>query len=227
MRGTRLPGLGVLVLLAAAPAFAGPEDLAARCEAVPWVLPEPVGGVILDPVPEGLKAIRGDLRKRGPSSMDAIERSLDRSLHLRRIASDVVSTWPCDRSRALLLRLLKDRDEATAASGAFGLGIVGGAEVIEGLVAALADPRARVRHDALNSLGSVGGANRGLEGAIVCLGAEESWVRHSAASLLSLADFGVEKAIPALEKLAAAERDADAKAAAGRSLRISRARLGR
>src|SRR5688572_9523993 len=151
MRGTRLFGLGALVLLSAVLARAEEKDLAARCEAVPWVLPKPVDGVIVDPVPEGLKSIREELRKQGPSAMEEVERCLDRSLHLRRIASDVVSTWPSDRSRSMLLRLLKDPDEAAAASAAFGLGMVGGAEVIDGLVAAAADPRARVRHDALNS----------------------------------------------------------------------------
>ena len=227
MRGTRLPGLAMLLAHAAFPAAADDGDLAARCEAVPWVLPAPVDGVVIDPVPEGIKAIREELKKRGPSSMDAIERGLDRSLHLRRIASDVVSTWPCDRSRAALLRLLEDGDEAVASSAAFGLGMVGGAEVIDGLVAALRDPRSRVRHDALNSLGGVGGANKGVDGAIACLGAKEPWVRHSAASMLSLADHGVEKAIPALEKAAAGDPDPDAKESAGRSLRVARARLGK
>jgi hypothetical protein len=227
MRANGLLGLAVLVALTASPARAQEKDLAARCEAIPWALPAPVDGVILDPIPTGLKAIREELRKRGPAAMDEIERSLGGSLHLRRIASDVVSSWPCDRSRALLLRLLKDTDEAAAASAAFGLGMVGGTEVIDELVAALADPRARVRHDALNSLGSVGGANRGLDAAVACLGASEPWVRHSAASLLSLADFGVEKAIPALEKMAAGDSDADAKSAAERSLRICRARVRR
>jgi HEAT repeat protein len=227
MRRTRLLGLGLFVVLSAALARAEERDLAGRCEAVPWTLPKPVDGVILDPVPEGLKAIREELRKRGPSAMDEIERSLDRSLHLRRIASDVVSNWPCDRSRAVLLRLLKDPDEATAAAGAFGLGMVGGAEVIDGLVKALGDPRARVRHDALNSLGGIGGANRGLDAAAACLDAKEPWVRHSAATMLSVADYGVEKALPALERMAAGESDAEAKAAADRSLAICRARLGR
>ncbi len=227
MPGTRRLGLGVLALLAAAPARAEEKDLTARCEAVPWVLPAPVDGVIVDPVPEGLRAIREELKKRGPSAMDEIGRCLDRSLHLRRIAPEVVSGWPCDRSRAMLLRLLKDRDEVVSGSAAFGLGTVGGAEVIDGLVAALADPRPRVRHDALNALGGVGGANRGIDGALACLGAKEPWVRDSAASLLSHADFGVEKAIPALERAAAAEPDPDARASAERSLRVCRARLGK
>jgi hypothetical protein len=226
MRTTWIAALA-LAALAADAAVAQDKDLAASCEAVKWVLPKPVDGVIVDPVPEGLASIRDELKARGPAAMDDVERCLDRSLHLRRIASDVVSTWPCDRSRRLLLRLVKDPDADTASWAAFGLGRVGGAEVVDALVAALADPRPRVRHDALNALGDVGGANKALDGAIACLAARESWVRHSAAQILSFADSGVERALPALEQMAAKEPEPGARAAAETSLRICRARLGR
>src|SRR5262245_40277104 len=224
--------LGIaLVLAACAAAFsfrdaAGAEDdLAARCEAVKWTRP-PEGSS--DLLPPGLRAIADELVAAGKASLPRIEAALGQSLNLRRIASEVVENWPCDQSRALLLRLLGDPDDYAAQFAAYSLGEVGGAEVVQPLVDAGMKRGGMVRHNALNTLSHLGATDRGYDLIAAGLGDRQSWMRWSAVQALEHVDREdkLDDAIARAEKMAASEKDEGARGAAQRTVRVLRARKG-
>jgi hypothetical protein len=225
-----LPGIALVLAAAAAAssfrdAAGADDDLAARCEAVKWTAPAEGSN---DMLPPGLRSIADELVKAGKTSLPRIEAALDKSLHLRRIAPEVVAHWPCDQSRGVLLRLLADPDDKAAQFAAYSLGEVGGEEVVQPLLDAGTKRTGMVRHNALNALSQLGAANRGYDLIAAGLADRQSWMRWSAVQALEHVDREdkLGDAIARAEKMAAAEKDEGARAAAQRTVRVLKARKG-
>ncbi len=227
MRTIALATALLATLLIASPLSAqegGAPDLATRCEAVKFEHRGTDGDSLL---PAGLVEIRDELRERGVQSLDDIEAAIPKSANLRRLVPFLVDEWPCDRTRALLIGLLSDREDFIASFAAFALGEVGGKEVVGPLIEAATKRPGTLRHNVLTALPGLGGLRRaGLELALTSTGDSEAWVRQSAYSCLESADWdkAIAEAIPALEEAVEFESVVDAKIAGQRALRVLRAR---
>ena len=196
-----------------------PAALAARANAVKWE----VSPGSSDLCPPGLRAMQKELIATGPGMLDEIEKSLDHSLNLRRIASSVIQTWPCDRTRALLAKLVRDPDSMAAQEAAHSLGHVGGAEVRSALLQATRHANPGVRHAALNALARhTGYGSEEWQAARRLIGDEHPFVRQSAAGLLGDARglALIEEGMPILRKVAAGDPDASVRQEAEQGLRL-------
>jgi hypothetical protein len=196
-------------------------DLASRCEAVPWTDPTNA-----DHLPAGLRAIATELTSRGPTAIPEIEEALPKSVNLRRTAPDALYHWPCDKTRALLIKQLDDPDEQAAHHAAWALGLVGGAEVVQPMLDAAKRPKSLVRGQVVGALGALGATNRAWDVIAMALTERGWWGRLPA--LGALENFSrsdkLDDAIALVEKTAATDADERVKAAAARTLRVLRAR---
>lgn len=195
------------------------SDLAERCEAIDW---DGAAGA----VPAPLRAIAKELRGLGPKALEQIEPAMERSVNLRRITPAIIEVWPSDRTRRLLLDLARDVDRYTARRAVDSLGVVGGAEVVTGLLAATKHADGNVRHNAINALGRIGAHRHGLDAALSAVAERASWIRWSAYQFLEHVGWkkGVLKTMPVLEAALARETDGGAKRALERAIRVLRAR---
>jgi HEAT repeat protein len=224
----RLPALAAIALMAtvAVATFVRADeekapDLAARCDAVDWDGPREN-----DHLPAGLRAIAKELTSKGPSALAEIEEALPRSVNLRRTAPDVLYHWPSDKTRALLVKQLADPDEQAAHHAAWALGLVGGVEVVEPMLAAARKPKGVVRDQVVGALVALGATDRAYDVIAMALADRGYWSRVPA--LVALEHFTVadklDDAIARVEKLAESDPDARVKDAAARTLRVLRAR---
>jgi hypothetical protein len=198
--------------------------LAVRCNAVKWEIP--VGSS--DSYPAALREIQKELILSGEKVVSEIEASLEESLNLRRIAAEVVAKWPSDKSRAILVRLVKDEDGIVASQAAYYLGEVGGKELLNPLLAAVRHADVNVRHAALNALAKDSYYVANSYGAVVAVGLKdlESFVRESAVGLI--AEFRgeelINKGLEHLRIIAVNDKDEKVRQAANIAIRILEAR---
>jgi len=198
--------------------------LAVRCNAVKWEIPAGSS----DSYPAALREIQKELISSGREALTEIEASLEESLNLRRIAAKVVAKWPSDKSRAILVELVKDKDGMAASQAAYYLGEVGGKELLNPLLAAARHVDANVRHAAFNALANNSYYVANSYGAVVAVGLkdESPFVRESAVAVI--AEFRGEKLIGKglehLRKIATDDKDERVRKAAKKAIRILEAR---
>jgi len=198
--------------------------LAGRCNAVKWEIPAGSS----DLYPAALREIQKELISSGQEVALEIEASLEQSLNLRRIAAEIVAKWPSDKTRAILVELVQDKDGMVASQAAYYLGEVGGKELLNPLLAAVRHPDANVRHTALNALARNSAYAAESYGAVVAVGIKDKspFVRESAVALI--AEFRgeklIDKGLEHLRKIATSDKDERVQQAANKAIRILEAR---
>ena len=197
--------------------------LAELCNTVKWEIP--VGSS--DLFPAALREIQRELIASGKGALPEIEASLERSLNLRRIAAKVLAKWSSDKTRAILVQLIKDKDGTVASQAAFYLGEVGGKEVYKPLLDATKHADANVRHAALNALARTSGYGAdAYRAAVACLDDKEYFVRESAVGLIAevRGENLINEGIKHLRKISVSNKHERIRQAADRAIKLLEAR---